>query len=79
MDLISVLLTIQGDDIRKNYSAGCPTIQKNYGPFAFEGRVIFTYNLLEGTVANVYVLVTERRAVCVMAAPSAADLYVHSN
>jgi len=59
MDLIYVLLTIQRDDIRKKYSPGCPTLQMNYSPFTFEGQVTFTYNLSDGTVANVYVLVTE--------------------
>jgi hypothetical protein len=59
MDLISVLSTTQRDDIRENYSPGCPTLQKNYSPFIFEGQVTFTYNLSEGTVANVHVFVTE--------------------
>jgi len=57
--LIVVLLT-QRDDIRKNYSPGRPTLQKNYSPFTFEGQVTFTYNLSEGTVAKVYMLMTLR-------------------
>jgi hypothetical protein len=53
MDIISVLLTIQRDDIRNNYSPGCPALQNNYSPFTFEGQVTFTYNLSEGSAANV--------------------------